>query len=201
MSGASVLRRVLNSVVLLAVWVALWGEPSVGNLLSGVLVIVVVNVVFPTGPDVVRAEDEGTTRPLAAARFLGVFAWALLVANWQVLVDVLRPRLKIAEGIVAVPLVSRSPIIATFVANAITLTPGTLTVEIGGGSGGRPAGRAGRVSPGDEGDAEPPVVLYVHALSLGDAEAVRADGRQFEELAVAAFGSATDRARMKASSS
>lgn len=201
MSGASVLRRVLNSVVLLAVWVALWGEPSVGNLLSGVLVIVVINIVFPTGPDVVGAEDEGTTRVLAATKFLAVFAWALIVANWQVLVDVLRPRLRIAEGIVAVPLVSRSPIIATFVANAITLTPGTLTVEIGGGSAGRPGGRAGRVSSGNAGEHEPPVVLYVHALSMGDADAVRADGRRFERLAVAAFGSTTDRARMRAATS
>jgi len=75
----------------------------------------------------------------------------LIVANWQVLVDVLRPRLRIAEGIVAVPLVSRSPIIATFVANAITLTPGTLTVEIGGGSAGRPGGRAGPRQPGPGG--------------------------------------------------
>lgn len=197
MTGASVLRRVLNSLVLIAVWVALWGEPSVGNLLSGVLVVVVLNVVFPAGPDVVVAEDEGITRPVAALRFLLFFAWALVVANWQVLVDVLRPRAQLAEGIVAVPLVSRSPIIATFVANAITLTPGTLTVEIGGGSGGRPGGRAGVVSPGDAGLGEPPVVLYVHALSLGDAESVRADGRRFEELAVAAFGSRTDRARMR----
>jgi len=196
MSGASVLRRVLNSFVLLAVWVALWGEPSVGNLLSGVAAIIVINLVFPTGPDVVSAEDEGTTRVIAALKFFFVFAWALLVANVEVVATVLRPRLRIAEGIVAVPLVSRSPIIATFVANAITLTPGTLTVEIGGGSGGRPGDRAGAVSPGAA-SVEPPVVLYVHALTLGDADSVRADGRRFEELAVAAFGSATDRARWK----
>lgn len=197
MSAARVGRRLLGSVVLLAVWVALWGEPSVGNLLSGVLVIVAITVVFPVGPDVVADEDEGVPRPVAAAKFLVLFTWALLVANVQVVRDVLRPRLRLAEAIVAVPLVSRSPVIATFVANAITLTPGTLTVEIGGGRGGRPGGRAGQVSPGPTGDTEPPVVLYVHALSLGDAAAVRADGRRFEELAVAAFGSRADRARWR----
>ncbi|MCU0311414.1 MAG: Na+/H+ antiporter subunit E [Acidimicrobiales bacterium] len=201
MSATSLLRRVLNSVVLLAVWVALWGEPSVGNLLSGIAAIVVVNLVFPTGPDVVAAEDEGTPRLVAAVKFLGIFGWALLVANVQVVVAVLRPRLRIAEGIVAVPLVSRSPIIATMVANAISLTPGTLTVEIGGGGANRPGGAAGRATPGVPSGAEPPVVLYVHALDLADADAVRADGRRFEELAVAAFGSATDRARIEESAS
>ena len=201
MSSASVLRRVLNSLVLLAVWVALWGEPSVGNVLSGVAAILVINLVFPTGPDVVAAEDEGAARLFAALRFLVIFAWALIVANVQVVVAVLRPRLRIAEGVVAVPLVSRSPIIATMVANAISLTPGTLTVEIGGGGAGRPGGAAGRATPGADVGDEPPVVLYVHALTLDDADAVRADGRRFEGLAVAAFGSATDRARLKAAAS
>ena len=201
MSSASVLRRVLNSVVLLAVWVALWGEPSVGNVLTGVAAILVINLVFPTGPDVVAAEDEGVARLGPAVRFLVIFAWALIVANVQVVVAVVRPRLRIAEGVVAVPLISRSPIIATMVANAISLTPGTLTVEIGGGGAGRPGGSAGRATPGAEVGDEPAVVLYVHALTLDDADAVRADGRRFEGLAVAAFGSATDRARLKAAAS
>ncbi len=195
------LRRLLNSLVLLAVWVALWGEPSVGNLLSGIAAIIVINLVFPTGPAVVAVEDEGTPRFVAGVRFLAIFAWALIVANVQVVIAVLRPRLRIAEGVVAVPLVSRSPIIATMVANAISLTPGTLTIEIGGGGAGRPGGSAGRATPGVEAGEEPEVVLYVHALTLDDAHTVRADGRRLEGLAVTAFGSATDRARMKAATS
>jgi multicomponent Na+:H+ antiporter subunit E len=174
-----VVRRLLRAAVLIAVWVALWGEATLGNLASGVLVVVVMDALFPVGPDVVPAEDEGSLRPVAALRFLGVFAWALVVATWQVAVACLRPRLRLAEAIVAVPLVSRSAVIATFVANAISLTPGTLTVEV---SGRRPDGS---------------LVLYVHALDGSDPDAVRVDGRRFEELAVAAFGSAGDRARWK----
>ena len=136
----------------------------------------------PAGPSVVRAEDEGSVRPLAALRFLVVFTWALVVATWQVVVAVVRPRLRLAEGIVAVPLVSRSPVIATFVANAISLTPGTLTVEV------------------SEPTVDGSLVLYVHALDVDDPDAVRRDGRRFEELAVAAFGSRLDRDRWEASS-
>jgi multicomponent Na+:H+ antiporter subunit E len=183
MSAASVLRRVLRAVVLIVVWVALWGEASVGNILSGVIVVIGVDLVFPVGPDVVTAEDEGTLRPLAALHFLVFFTWALIVATWQVAVACMRPRLQLAEGIVAVPLVSRSAVIATFVANAISLTPGTLTVEV------------------SERQPDESLVLYVHALDAGDPDAIRSDGRRFEELAVAAFGSSIDRGRWKEATS
>jgi multicomponent Na+:H+ antiporter subunit E len=179
MTPAMVVRRLVRGLVLIAVWVALWGDLTAGNVVSGVLVVVGIDRLFPGGPDVVADDDEGTLRPLATLRFVWVFAGALLGATWQVVVAALRPRLRIAEGIVAVPLVSRSPVIATFVANAISLTPGTLTVEV---SPPRPDGS---------------LVLYVHALDVGDPETVRSDGRRFEGLAVAAFGSRVDRARWK----
>ncbi|MCD9624637.1 Na+/H+ antiporter subunit E [Rhabdothermincola salaria] len=192
MSIVERLRGTTRFVVLVAVWVALWGEPSVGNLLSGVLVAAAVSWLFPSGPRVVTAEDEGTPRFVAGARFLAVFAGALVVATWEVVRDVLRPRLRLAEGIVAVPLVSHSPVIATLVGNAISLTPGTLTVEIGGVSQRRPVPPASAA-----GDDRATVVLYVHVLNLTDAESVRADGRSFERLAVSAFGSDEDRRRMR----
>jgi multicomponent Na+:H+ antiporter subunit E len=177
MSAAAVRRRLVRGAVLILVWVALWGEPSVGNLLSGVLVVIGIELLFPAGPDVVRPEDEITFRPLGVLRFGVVFAWALLVATWQVVAAILRPRIDVCEGIVAVPLVSRSPVIATFVANAISLTPGTLTVEVS--------------EPREDGS----LTLFVHALDVADPATVRADGRRFEALAVGAFGSPTDRAR------
>ena len=66
------------------------------------------------------------------------------------------------------------------VADAITLTPGTMTVD---------------VFDTDDG----PAVLYVHALEVADPEAIRADGLRLEGLAVRAFGSRADRERMEES--
>jgi multicomponent Na+:H+ antiporter subunit E len=171
-----VLAHVSRVVVLVLVWVALWGTPSVGNFLSGLLAVGVVFAVFPVGPGRLRSEDEGRVRVLASLHFLVFFAWALVVATWDVTLTVLGPRSKVSEAVVAVPLRSASPVIATMVANAITLTPGTMTIEVS-----------------DDGD---PIVLYVHVLGLGDAESIRQDGWKFEELAVAAFGSPRDRARL-----
>lgn len=177
---------VARVVVLLVVWVALWGEPTVGNLLSGLVVVVVVTWVFPGGPGRLARTDEGSFRPLAALHYAAFFAWALVKATWDVALTVLRPATRVTEAIVAVPLRSRSPVIATMVANSITLTPGTMTVEVDDGL--APDG-----SPRADGDDH--VVLYVHVLGLGDPQSIRDDGHDFERLAVKAFGSAADRER------
>jgi multicomponent Na+:H+ antiporter subunit E len=169
---------VASVAVLVAIWIALWGTPTVGNLLSGLVVVAVIFAVFPGGPGRLPAEHEGSFRPLAALHYAVFFAWALVVATWDVALTVLGPRSKVAEAIVAVPLRSRSPVIATMVANSITLTPGTMTIEVH--------------------QRDDAIVLYVHVLGLEDADAVRADGRDFERLAVRAFGSRADRARWAA---
>jgi multicomponent Na+:H+ antiporter subunit E len=173
---APVVTLLGRSLVLLLVWVALWGTPTVGNFLSGVLVVAGITMVFPGGPGRLRNDDEGRIRPIAALHFLVFFAWALVVATWDVTTTVLGPRSRVAEAVVAVPLRAVSPVIATMVANAITLTPGTMTIEVS--------------------DDDHPIVLYVHVLGLGDAQSIREDGWKFESLAVAAFGSPRDRERL-----
>lgn len=60
--------------------------------------------------------------------------------------------------------------IVTVVANAVTLTPGTLTVDV------------------HEPDDGTPAVIYVHVLQFDDVESVRADVLRLERLAVRAFG-------------
>jgi multicomponent Na+:H+ antiporter subunit E len=171
---------VLRVVVLVVIWVALWGTPTVGNAVSGLIAVAVITWVFPVGPGRLAAEHEGTFRLLPALHFTAFFAWALVVATWDVATTVLAPRSKVAEGVVAVPLRSRSPVIATIVANAITLTPGTMTIEVDDPS---------------ERDEDGHIVLYVHVLGMGDAQSIRDDGLDFERLAVKAFGSAGDRER------
>ena len=55
------------------VWVALWGSPSVGNLVSGALVAAFVLTVFPGGPDRTADEHSSRVRLLAPFHFLGRF--------------------------------------------------------------------------------------------------------------------------------
>lgn len=185
MTATGIISRALVVLWLTFVWVMLWGEVSVGNVVGGAVLGVLIVTAFPTGPDHGRG-----IRPLAVVGFGLWFAKELVVANLTVAAQVLRPRLALQQGIVAVPLRTSSPLVTTFVANSISLTPGTLTVEI------RPAEFG--VEEHDAG-TEPttPPVLYVHCLVTGDPDDVRAAGRDLEERVVRAFGTAADLAAIQ----
>lgn len=156
--------RLLTLLWLLLVWVALWESVTVGTVLGGIAVGLVLTTVFP----LTRDPSGGHFRPVAALRFLGYFLWKLVEANAIVAWEVITPSNEsVNEGVVAVPITGASDLVITLVANAISLTPGTLTLEI----------------------ERDPAVLYVHVLHLRTIEQVRLDVLQLEERVLRAFGS------------
>lgn len=66
------------------------------------------------------------------AAFVGLLVWEIMKANLQVIRLILSPNLeqKIQPQIVQFEVPLRSEITRTFLANAITLTPGTITVRL-----------------------------------------------------------------------
>lgn len=112
-------------VALAAMWVALWGEISVANVVSAVLVVALVSWLF--------AERSGKTyrvRVIGAVRALSFVAWSLVSSSIRVVTAVLVPSpRRIATSIQKVQLAESSSFIAAIVANAITLTPGTMSLE------------------------------------------------------------------------
>jgi multicomponent Na+:H+ antiporter subunit E len=96
-------------------------------------------------------------RRLGAALGLGVFfIKELLVANVKMAAFTLGPLSRIRPGIVAVPLEVMSDDALTVLANLITLTPGTLSVEV----------------------APDRRTLYVHAMDVPDAAGLVAEIKQ-----------------------
>lgn len=61
---------------------------------------------------------------------LGTFLGELIKANWDVAKKALAPRLNINPGIVKVPVELESAAGQALLANSITLTPGTITMDI-----------------------------------------------------------------------
>jgi multicomponent Na+:H+ antiporter subunit E len=158
---------------LTVVWVGLWGSVTPANVLGGVAVAVALLALLPL-PDV---EDPGRVRPLALLRFLGFFAVELVKASLLVVWQVLRPGVELQQAVVAVQAVATSDRLLTLVANSVSLTPGTLTLEV---------------------DRERSV-LYVHALDVGGPDGVeraRRSIQQLERLAILAIGSAESRSRL-----
>jgi multicomponent Na+:H+ antiporter subunit E len=62
--------------------------------------------------------------------YIPMFAWYVLVANLDVVYRVVHPEMPIKPGIVKVKTILKTPAGRTMLANSITLTPGTLTVDI-----------------------------------------------------------------------
>ena len=157
---------------LTAVWVGLWGSVTVANVLGGLVVAVVLVVVLPL-PSV---PGRPLVRPVWLLRFVGHFAVDLVVSSLQVARLVLRPRLDLRQGVITVPVRGASDGLLTLLADAISLTPGTLTLEVD----------------------RPRSTLYVHVLDVGgpgaeELGAVHRSMQDLERLAVRAIGSAEAR--------
>jgi multicomponent Na+:H+ antiporter subunit E len=172
------LRAPVLVVWLTTLWVLLWGDLTVPNLVAGVVIaLVVVVIAWPTGT---RFTASTSFHPVAALRYLVYFAGQLVVSNLVVAREIVTPGNSLNRAIVAVPMHTASAGINTLVANCVTLTPGTITVD---------------VSVPEPGSAEMPT-LYIHALHFADVESARRDVYRLERYAVAAFGDRALRAAL-----
>lgn len=155
------MTRLVRLLWLTLIWLALWSDLSVANLLSGLVVSGLIVVLYDSW-----RPGHVIVRPFAAVRFTLYFLYQLVRSSLAVARTVVTPHDRIRTGIVAVPLLGCSDAVATLIADAITLTPGTLTVEI----------------------RRDPLTLFVHALDVRDVTALQREVRTLEVLAVKAFG-------------
>ena len=119
-------NRFLANLLLTFVWVALTGSFDFANILFGFLLSYFLLWVITRG--------NGNARyfklmPKLVAFFF-FFIYELVKANLQVAYEVSTPRLNMTPGIVAVPLDIKSDFEITMLANLITLTPGTLSLDV-----------------------------------------------------------------------
>lgn len=161
------MMRFTGSIVwITAVWLVFWRDLSWANLASGVLVALAITL----GGVATSRRPDLRLHPVALGRFLAVFAWSVVKANFVVAWEVVTPGSRINEGIVTVELPTHDPIVITIVSHAIGLAPGTMVIDI----------------------EREPTVLFVHVLHLRTVEAVRADVLRLERLARSAVASAAD---------
>lgn len=135
-------RLALQFAVLFAFWLILSGKFEVKYLLFGVISAALVTFVTQ---DLLESEHKrGKKKGSSAAwlikaswRFLCYFVWLLysiVEANLQVAYVVLHPKLPIAPGLLQFRTRLRSRAGHILLANSITLTPGTITVDLTDGT-------------------------------------------------------------------
>jgi multicomponent Na+:H+ antiporter subunit E len=115
-----------RSLALLVLWIALWGELSVANVLTGIAVVALVSWMFAE-----RTHATYQVRPLNAIRLVSFVAWGLVTSSARVVWAVLFPTPeRTITSVQRVRLERGSVFVGAIVANAITLTPGTMTLEL-----------------------------------------------------------------------
>jgi multicomponent Na+:H+ antiporter subunit E len=148
------------NILLALIWVAVSGDVSGGNLLIGfVLGYVILGITLRELP----AFSAYVRRVPKILTFALFFLRELLKANMRVAWDVVTPTHHMRPAVIAVPLDARTEGEIALVANLISLTPGTLTLDI----------------------SSDHKVLYIHVMYLDDLDEVRAQIKNFEARVLA----------------
>lgn len=158
--------RIATVVSLTAVWVLLWGDLSVANVVAGVALALLVAGTLPMP----RVDFHGRVHPGGLLYLIYRFFTDLVVASVQVARQALTPGVQPRGAVLAVHLRSDSDVYLTLTSAICTMVPGSVVVE------------AHRVTG----------VLYVHVLDVahaGGIEAARQDILRIEERVMRALAS------------
>lgn len=146
------------SIAIFLLWMTLANTASLGTmLLGGLLALGLPFLVLSFWPDAPRL-----AHPAMALSFITRVAIDIMVANWAVARRVIGSSHRLNPVFVEVPLDVRDPFVATILASVVSLTPGTVSIDI---------------------DREH-WVLYLHALDAPDPEALAREIKQRYEAPI-----------------
>ncbi|TLP44843.1 MULTISPECIES: Na+/H+ antiporter subunit E [Cohaesibacter] len=152
----------LVNILLALVWAAVSSSFTVPNLLFGFMLGMIVLFIL--------REQVGAFSYLGRARrvlsLLMLFLRELMKSAFRVAKLALSPKLELRPGFIAYDLTTDRDIEITILANMITLTPGTLSVDV----------------------SDDKKTLYIHAVTFDDLEELRSEIRDgFERKIMEAF--------------
>jgi len=125
------ISRILLFLLWFIVWLLLSWQPGVQHIIIGIPVALFVS--FMTADFFAEKHSSLFRNPLRYLWFIyyiAVFIWECLKANVDVAYRVIHPDLPIRPGTIKVKTSLRSDAGLTFLANSVTLTPGTTSVDI-----------------------------------------------------------------------
>lgn len=137
-------NRFLSNIILTFLWVALTGNFQFPNYVFGFAVSFFLLRITTRG----RKEAKYFRIVPKVISFIFFFLYELLKSNLQVAYEVLTPKHHMTPGIVRVPLDASTDLEISFLANLISLTPGTLSLDV----------------------STDRKVLYVHSMYIKDRE-------------------------------
>ncbi|MBR9776019.1 MAG: Na+/H+ antiporter subunit E [Cytophagales bacterium] len=141
--------RFLSNLLLSFIWLAVTGDFSFINFVFGfTLSFLLMWLISQRGED-----NRYLYRGPKVVAFIFFFLYELVKANLQVAYDVITPSYFMKPGIIKIPLDAKTDMEITLLANLITLTPGTLSLDV----------------------SDDRKVLYVHAMYVKNKDRFIAD--------------------------
>lgn len=150
------MNLLLLNFVLALVWGAVTGSFAPGNLLFGFVL-----GFFSLWLVRERVDRRNFYRPARIFRLVWEFLKELLLSSYTVALDTLRPQMTFEPAIIAVPLDLKKDSEIMLLANLISLTPGTLSIDV----------------------SSDKSTLYIHAMNVDDSDELRLEIKEgFEHL-------------------
>ena len=138
------MNRFLLNILLGIIWVFLTGNLEYKNFIEGFFIGFIIIWVTKYASD----SSSYISRIPKIIAFIIYFFYELILANIKITIDVLTPKDRMRPAIIAIPLSAETDFEITILANLITLTPGSLSLDV----------------------SSDRKVLYVHSMYVSDAE-------------------------------
>lgn len=137
----------LLNILLALIWAAATESFSLQSLIIG---FIIGYVILLFSQSVIGQSNYSRKVRQVIGLFL-FFIWQLVLSSLRVAYDVITPNHYSRPGIVAIPLNAETDMEITILANMISLTPGTLSLDV----------------------SDDRKVLYIHAMYIDDVESLR----------------------------
>jgi multicomponent Na+:H+ antiporter subunit E len=134
----------LSNILLALIWALLTGHFTFSNFIAGFIVGYLILWI------ILREHRKAGyfNKFRMVVMFIFFYLWNLLLASLKIAYDVITPQHHMKSGIIGVPLDAESDLEITVLANLITITPGTLSLDV----------------------STDRSVLYIHAMYIDDKE-------------------------------
>lgn len=143
------------NLLLALAWVALSGSVTAMNLLAGFIFGYIALMVLQNQIPALKGYSRRIPRVVG---FLAYFLKELVKSNLRVAYDISTPVWYMKPGVIAFPLTARTDMEIMFLSSVISLTPGTLSLDV----------------------SDDRKVLFIHAMFLQDEEQLRIDLQELE---------------------
>jgi len=124
------MRYLALFILSFAFWLLLTLDLSLASLIAGAVASLITSLLFAKYFFQKVAKFIQPIRYFWLLVYLVIFTWECIKANFDVAYRVLHPAMPIKPGIVKVKLELKSEFARTMLANSITMTPGTISVDL-----------------------------------------------------------------------